>query len=404
MTPTRIAFYGNFGAGNLGNEVTLQTAIEETRRRLPDAQLLCICTGPEDVRARHGIGAIRSTAARVGASPARSPVGRILRLLFRRVPAELRHSIQCLRVLRGCDLLVVAGTGIVTDHGCGPMSWPYDMLKLSLLATLCRKKVLFLSVGVGPIHHALGRWLIRSSLRLASYRSYRDEWSKRYVEGIGFDTRRDAVYPDLVFGLSRKVLPSNATPRRQPIVGLGLKDYSGPIDGAQADSYREYLDGMVEFVLQLQSRGYVVRLLIGDVAYDTSVREDFVRALQARNALAPLPLCEPVPSVEELLRQLVETDVVVSPRFHNLVLALMLEKPVIALSDLPKVDALLRDLGLGRYCLSLDGLRPAELLALFEQLQGEARSLKSYISDQTAKRRQALDEQYAAVYAGEIGA
>jgi len=404
MTPTRIAFYGNFGAGNLGNEVTLQTAIEQTRRRIPHAQLLCICTGPDDVRARHGICAIRSTAPPASPRPAHSAGGRILRGLFRRLPSELRHSIECLKVLRRCDLLVVAGTGIVTDHGCGPMSWPYDMLKLSLLATLCRTKVLFLSVGVGPIHHALGRWLIKSSLRLASYRSYRDDWSKRYVEEIGLDTRRDAVYPDLVFGLSRELLPRDAAPRRQTIVGLGLKDYSGPIDGAQADDYREYLDGMADFVLQLQSRGYVVRLLIGDVAYDTSVREDFLRTLQTRDALAPLPLCEPVPTVEELLRQLAETDVVISPRFHNLVLALMLEKPVIALCDLPKVDALLRDLGLARYCLPLETLRPAELLARFEQLQGETASLKAYISDQAEKHRKALDEQYAAVFAGGIGA
>jgi polysaccharide pyruvyl transferase WcaK-like protein len=404
MTPIRIAFYGNFGAGNLGNEVTLQTAIEETRRRIPHAQLLCICTDPDDVRARHGISAIRSTAPRGSPRPARGAGDRILRGLFRRLPAELRHSLECLKVIRRCDLLVVAGTGIVTDHGCGPMSWPYDMLKLSVLARLCRVKVVFLSVGVGPIHHALGRWLIRSSLRLASYRSYRDEWSKRYVQGIGFDAHADAVYPDLVFGLPRGLLPRNAAPPRQPIVGLGLKDYYGPIDGAQADSYREYLDGMVDFVLQLQSRGYAVRLLIGDIAYDTSVREDFVRALQARNALAPLPLCEPVPTVAELLRQLVETDVVISPRLHNLILALVLEKPIIALSDLPKVETLLRDLGLARYCLPLETLRPAELLARFEQLQHEASSLRAYISDRTAKYRRALDEQYAVLYSGEIGA
>jgi polysaccharide pyruvyl transferase WcaK-like protein len=399
MTPTRIAFYGNFGAGNLGNEVTLQTAIEQTRRRIPQAQLLCICTNPDDVRARHGISAIRSTAPRANLPPARSAVAKILRGVFRRLPGELRHSIACLNAIRRCDLLIVAGTGIVTDRGCGPMSWPYDMLKLSLLATLCRTKVLFLSVGVGPFDHALGRWLIRNCLRLASYRSYRDEWSKRCAAGIGFDARADAVYPDLVFGLSREALPPKATAGRQVIVGLGLKDYSGPIAGAQADSYRGYIDGMVDFVMQLQSRGYVVRLLIGDVAYDTSVREDFLRALRARDARAPLPLCEPVPTVEELLRQLVETDVVISPRFHNLVLALMLEKPVIALVDLPKVDALLRDLGLARYCMPLEGLRPAELLARFEQLQGEAGSLKAYISDQAAKNRKALDEQYAAVLA-----
>lgn len=42
----RIAFYGNFGAGNLGNEATLQAIIERIVRRWPDGRLLCFCTDP----------------------------------------------------------------------------------------------------------------------------------------------------------------------------------------------------------------------------------------------------------------------------------------------------------------------------------------------------------------------
>src|SRR6266849_9408051 len=62
MKPPRISFYGNFGAGNLGNECTLQAVIEQTLRRWPDAQLLCFCTNPQDVRTRHNIAALPSEA------------------------------------------------------------------------------------------------------------------------------------------------------------------------------------------------------------------------------------------------------------------------------------------------------------------------------------------------------
>ena len=79
----RISFYGNFGAGNLGNECTLQAVIEQTRRRRPDAQLLCFCTNPQDVRTRHNIAAFPSeavdkTAAKRSGGP-RGRLGRILR-------------------------------------------------------------------------------------------------------------------------------------------------------------------------------------------------------------------------------------------------------------------------------------------------------------------------------------
>jgi len=430
MRPTRIVFYGNFGAGNLGNEVTLQTAIEETLTRLPDARLLCVCPNPADVRTRHGIEAAPSLSRAAGWSwsdlhasqggnddavsrgrrgagrshPLRklgARLARLGRIAFRRAPQELAHWYRMLRLMARSDVLVVPGTGIVTDGSCGSLGWPYDMFKLTVLARLCGRRVIFLSVGAGPFSHRLGGWLIRSSLGLAHYRSYRDVDSKRRLEAIGFDTAHDAVYPDLVFGLSRRHLAELQAPARSArIVALGLKDYATPVDAADSSSYRDYLETMATFVAWLQSQGHAVRLIIGDAQYDTRVREDLIALLEARGAGArePLLLSDPVPTVEELLRQLRETDAVVSPRFHNLVLALMLNKPVIALSDLPKIDALLADLGLGRFCLPLQGLTAGKLTERFTQLQNDAGRLKPLLRGALEKYRHSVDEQYATVY------
>ena len=123
--------------------------------------------------------------------PAQARVGvglaRLFRIAFRRIPLELVHWINCLREVRRADMLVVAGTGIVCDYLTGPTGYPYQIFKLSTLAALCRVKLAFLSVGVGPIHHPLSRWLIKRSLAFAYHRSYRDETSKQYVEDIGFN-------------------------------------------------------------------------------------------------------------------------------------------------------------------------------------------------------------------------
>jgi len=433
MQPIRIVFYGNFGAGNLGNECTLQTAIEQTLSRLPDAQLLCVCPDPDDVRARHGIAAatslsrgpnwswsdLHATSAGNGVygvpPAAHGPAGtrrglrklgakltRIGRIAFLRAPQELAHWFRMLRVMASCDVLLVPGTGIVTDAACGSLGWPYDMFKLTVLARLWGVRVVVLSVGAGPFRHRLGCWFIRRSLGLAHYRSYRDVDSRRRLEDIGLNTAHDVVYPDLVFGLSPDQLTARRTcSERRRVVGLGLKDYATPVDDADVKGYRDYLSAMSDFVMWLQARGYTVRLIIGDAQYDTRVREDLMALLRARDAGAKcrLPLSDPVPTVEELLRQLRQTDAVISPRFHNLVLALMLNKPVIALSDLPKVDALLVDLGLGRFCLPLEGLKTEELIGRFVQLLDDADELRPYIRDVVEKYRNSVDEQYAAVYA-----
>jgi len=329
-------------------------------------------------------------------------LARLARIAFQRVPRELAHWYRMLRVMARSDLFLVPGTGIVTDAACGSLGWPYDMFKLTVLARFCGKRVVFLSVGAGPFRHRFGRWLIRRSLGLAHYRSYRDLDSKRRLEAIGFDTRHDAVYPDLVFGLSNARLAGRTDTQRPPIVALGLKDYAAPVAAADAQGYRGYLGAMADFVTSLQAQGYAVRLIIGDAQYDTRVREDLIALLTARGAVAkaPLLLSDPVPTVEELLRQLRETEAVISPRFHNLVLALLLNKPVIALSDLPKVTALLVDLGLERFCLALEGLETEQLTSRFRQLQNETAELKPYIRDAVERYRHSVEDQYARVYSG----
>jgi len=414
MNPVRILFYGNFGAGNLGNECTLQAAIEQTLQRWPEARLECLCTVPDDVQQRHHIRAwlsvarplewtwesLQSAPAASPNAPRRSLPVRVLRLLFRRVPSELAHWVRCFRIVRGSDLLVVPGTQIVSDYLCGPFGWPYDIFKFSTLAALCRVKLVFLSVGVGPVRHPLSRWFIKRSLGLAHYRTYRDQASKQYMENLGFDTARDGVYPDLVFGLARRhfepVANSNAA---RPVIGVGLKDYSGADAGLDSEGYRAYLRTMAAFVQWLADQGYAIRLLIGDVQFDTQVRQDLLALLQQSNPTAqPLPVvAEPALTVAELLRQLAETEAVISPRFHNLILALMQNKPVIALTDHAKLDSLLQGLGLAHYLVPLDDLQPASLVERFRQLQQDARQLKPYIQQEVDKYRAALEQQVASV-------
>lgn len=407
MKPLRIILYGHFGAGNLGNECTLQTVIEEILRLRPDSALQCLCTYPEDVRERHGIPAICSSAEGAAESseskprsnettaPASTGRPRTLKRL-RRLFLESIHWGRMLHVMWRTDMLIVAGTGIVADYMCGPLGWPYDMFKLSILARLCRVKFVFLSVGAGPITHPLSRWFVKTSLRLADYRSYRDSASKQYLEGIGFSNNRDTVCPDVVFGLARSHLVSkDARMNQRRVVGLGLKDYSGVMGQLDRPEYRQYLDTMAALVLSLYEHNFNVRILIGDFQFDSRVRKEFIALLSSRGLPTKQLIVEPALTVNELLRQIAETDVVISPRYHNLILAMILEKPIIALSDHAKLDSLLIDLGLAQYLMPLDGLRAEDLKARFEQLEADAERLKSYTRDRVDNYRDAVDQQYA---------
>jgi polysaccharide pyruvyl transferase WcaK-like protein len=163
--------------------------------------------------------------------------------------------------------------------------------------------------------------------------------------------------------------------------------------------YRGYVEKMAEFVEWLLDRGYTVELLIGDLTYDTRVRQDVRRRLQERNpARGKAKLVEaPISSAEDLVAQLARTDVVVATRFHNILLALMLDKPVVALSYHEKIASLMRGVGLGEFCQDVDGLDVQKLVDQFTRLERNATAASSTIGRKRAEYRRALDEQYAAI-------
>ena len=129
----KIAFWGNFGTGNLGNECTLQAAVANTRRRFPQARLVCICTGPEDVSSRHDLEcfSIQPPLADPGFGNAVPPAKRLLRKLLFAVPNELRRCWQAFSVLEGIDALVVPGTQVLAKYDSEIFGWTYFALKWS---------------------------------------------------------------------------------------------------------------------------------------------------------------------------------------------------------------------------------------------------------------------------------
>jgi len=103
---------------------------------------------------------------------------------------------------------------------------------------------------------------------------------------------------------------------------------------------------------------------------------------------------EPASSVDELLSQLASVDVVVSVRFHNLLLGLMLGKPAIAFSYQEKFQPLMNGVRLGGFCQDIEHIDVDELIGKVARLQENATGIKRQIARETESYRVALDEQY----------
>jgi len=425
-TRQRIALFGNFGGGNLGNEATLQAMVYNLRRHMPNAEISCICLRPENTALQYNISAVpirapfpiwklgvsskddesqgssRRSVSGTAVEPHRwskafAKLGRPLRIcaypLF-----ETYRWFKGFARLKGSDVLVMTGTGMLGGYAIGPLDLHYDIFRWAVIAKLCRCKLLFVSVGGGPIRHPLSRCFVRAALALADYRSYRDASSKDHLEAIGVDVTNDAVYPDLAFSLPRAV-PANHDPGRQGIVvGVGLMNYFGR-SGNDETIYREYLQRLAFFVVRLLERRYTVRILIGDFVCDQGLRRDLRTLLEERgcNYEDGSIIDEPAFSVDELLSQLASVDVVVSSRFHNLLLGLTLKKPVVAISYQEKFKPLMDGVELGDFCQDIEHLDVDDLITKVISIQENAPAIKSRIEAKTESYRAALDRQYVRI-------
>ena len=105
-----------------------------------------------------------------------------------------------------------------------------------------------------------------------------------------------------------------------------------------------------------------------------------------------------VTSVDQLLSQLEGTELVVATRFHNVLLALLNNKPVVAISFHHKVTSLMNAMGLSNYCLDINDFKGEELIAKFGDVRRNVGALKSVIKERAEDCRKQLDEQYGLIF------
>jgi polysaccharide pyruvyl transferase WcaK-like protein len=273
---------------------------------------------------------------------------------------------------RRFDLMIIPGTGILDDFGERPWGMPFDIFRWCLVARLAGARIAMISIGAGPIGRPLSRRLMKAAAGLAHYRSYRDEISKNFMEGIGFDTSADPVYPDIAFQL-----PSPAEAEVRPAqggrltVGVGAMSYHGWYGFAPEGRsvYAAYIDKLTAFALHLLDDGYNVRLITGEDSDQGAVEDVLARLREARPAVsAERVFAEPARSLHDVMRQMAGTDVAVATRFHNIVCALKVGRPCISLGYARKNDVLMAEMGLGGFCQHVEHFDLDLLMRQFRSL------------------------------------
>jgi len=402
-----LALFGLFGRTNLGNEATIAAFLDSVRRRYPDATIACIGPDVSQVTRMHGIPLITMDPL-----PISRRLWRLTTLPFGRPLAHAAHLLaEPLRAahararIREYDMLIVPGTGILDDFGQSPLDLPYHLMRWCRAARAASVPIHFLSVGAERIRGRAIRVLLKKATELASYRSYRDEESRSFAKELGVETSDDPVVPDLAFGLPLEWLPTDRPVESPPQqVGIGVMGYYGWNEPKRTGEriYRTYIDKLTRFVSWLFGKGLDVRLLIGDTATDARPVQELIQEFpnHLEEGATPRLIAEPIESFEDLLRQIAETDLVVGTRFHNVLLSLLLERPVVSLSYSPKNDSLMRLVGLGAHTQAVGDFDEQRLMASVEHLAREGAEWSVRLRAMNASFRARLQAQVDRVLGG----
>lgn len=400
----KIALFGLYGWGSLGDNALQQAILEELRQRFPSAQFYGICPNPRVAEAELGIPAFP-----IGKMPGDSWIGQKSRLfrwpLFAviRIPFEILLWVRAFLFLHGFNFLIFSGGGQLSDYDRGPLRKPYDLFRWTTIAKIRKVRTLFLSIGAGPIDSIISSWFIKSALTAADYRSYRDDWSKEYIADRVTNFFDDPIYPDLAFSLKPKTTRSpRAIENRSPVVGIGVMAYYDPRGWPKQDEsvYKEYILKLVGFVSWLVRKKYILNFIIGDYLNDSRSVVDICGILQRNN----VPFEEDqitnnlIQSNEDLYNEISRADIVVATRFHNVIFSLIQNKPVLAISYNRKTDDLMKNVGLSEYCLSIDNFNMHMLRNSFNKLELNSKKIKSGTPRHIQKFRAELTEQYELLF------
>jgi len=428
-----------YDGGNLGDAVIQDAVIANIRVRLPGVQFSGISLSCQNFKQRHGANAFplctgdrafyamarslapaeildEETSSR---SPGRKSLnknqvkqalkgvpllGWLARSIYRataHVWGELAHCVRAYRFLRGQDLVIVSGGGQLDEEWGGAWGHPFALLKWAILARMRGIPFVLASVGACKVTSTTARFFFSIALRMARYRSYRDENSREIATGLLQRAASDSVVPDLAFSMPSSELPASAGIRsaahRQKVVAISPIIYAKPGGWPSSDRgvYDRYVREMVRVASQLLKRDYFL-VIIWSSSDDRSAITEILERLDpdSKNRVSEQVSVASITTWKDVLAALLDVDFVIASRLHSAILGFLAQKPTLAVSFDPKVDWLMQDVGQSDYLLRIRDFTAEDVIETLQRLELRGATIMDQIGSYRARIAPSFGPQY----------
>lgn len=374
-SPRPVAFLGQFGGGNVGNEVSLEIALNSFRAKA--FEVVIIGDEPDGATVLHQAPAINVVLRQP------RPEGVTRKRAMPSMPLrEVRRWAATLREARHFQALVIPGTGLFDDDSVQFLGLRYDLLCWAIAARAVGRPFVITCLGAEPSLTVSGRLAWRAIAGLADSVSYRDDHSRAALAASGRRTANDEVAADLAFAL---VDPAGVfvEPSEPGTVVVGVMCAPQWRIVGVDEIYTRYLDRMAALIGDLAGRGYRVRLVLGQPNDQIAADELLARC----PGLGDRVQVSSASTFADMLDEMGRAEFAVASRYHHVVAALMLARPVAVVAYRAKHAAAVEPFGLLPLCRQIEDADddwfeslPSALEAERERMRREGPAVARHLS------------------------
>lgn len=303
-TNPKIVMSGYYGFQNAGDDAVCYAIIEALRQEMPSCEITVLSNDPALTEATYGVKA-----------------------------CDRWKIAEVWRSLRQSQLLVSGGGSLIQDVTSKNSSLYY--LGVMLMAMLQRKPFVIYGQGVGPLNEKRNRRLTKWVFNRARAIYVRDDESHALLREIGVKTPIE-VAPDPVLGIDndvvdrdkgRQLLQALGYDGQRPLALLALREWAGTDLVHEFAALGDYLS----------EQGYAVGLLAMHHDQDDGI----AKAVDAHMRGDSFVIADAY-DTPAMFSIFANASIVVGMRLHALIIGAALDKPVMAISYDPKVDAFMR--------------------------------------------------------------
>jgi len=347
----KLIIAGNYGAHNLGDELILEGILTAIRRIKPAAEITILSEKPQETKNKYEVHCLK-----------KFPAG-FRSLFFRLLNGDFKKTSKA---VKECDFFMFGGGGLFDGTTLkGMIIWAVQ----AAFAYRYKKPVILYAQSVSSIDSKLKRWIVKKVFGKAVFISVRDENSKEILKDI-IKGKQVYIMPDMIFRIED--FKQTRTPNSQNKVLICLKKIEWMKEELKAS--------IIEFANNLLRENMTVEFLpfaIEDEKYLNEIADKITQ----KEKIEIHRFTEDKNRISEIFQT---ADFVLGMRLHGVLMAIICGIPFIAINYNPKVENLLKSVGLEENLIEPEDVDSETLITRFLK-RSERNTFQQICEDQLKK-------------------